>query len=126
MRCLLDTHVLLWWIEDNPKLKKRLRAIITDPDTEVAVSAATIWEAATKRALGKLRFETAVLLDSLDRGGILVLPITAEHALAAGDLPRHHDDPFDRMLVAQAIAEGFTLITSDSWLGSYQIALVRA
>jgi PIN domain nuclease of toxin-antitoxin system len=126
MRCLLDTHVLLWWIEDNPKLKKRLRAIITDPDTEVAVSAATIWEAAIKRALGKLRFETAVLLDSLDRGGILVLPITAEHALAAGDLPRHHDDPFDRMLVAQAIAEGFTLITSDSWLGSYQIALVRA
>lgn len=126
MRCLLDTHVLLWWIEDNPKLKERLRAIITDPDTEVAVSAATIWEAAIKRALGKLRFETAVLLDSLDRGGILVLPITAEHALAAGDLPRHHDDPFDRMLVAQAIAEGFTLITSDSWLGSYQIALVRA
>ncbi len=126
MRCLLDTHVLLWWIEDNPKLKKRLRAIIADPDTEVAVSAATIWEAAIKRALGKLRFETAVLLDSLDRGGIPVLPITAEHALAAGDLPRHHDDPFDRMLVAQAIAEGFTLITSDSWLGSYQVALVRA
>ena len=126
MRCLLDTHVLLWWIEDNPKLKKRLRAIIADPNTEIAVSAATIWEAAIKRALGKLRFETAVLLDSLDRGGIRVLPITAEHALAAGDLPRHHDDPFDRMLVAQAIAEGFTLITSDRWLGSYHVALVRA
>ncbi len=126
MRCLLDTHVLLWWIEDNPKLKKRVRAIITDPDNEAVVSAATLWEAAIKRALGKLRFETPVLLDSLHQGGIRILPITAEHALAAGDLPRHHDDPFDRMLVAQAIAEGFTLITSDPWLQSYQVAVVQA
>ncbi len=126
MRCLLDTHVLLWWIEDDPKLRPRVRAIITDPDNEIVVSAATIWEAAIKRALGKLRFETPVLLDTLGRGGIRVLPITAEHALAAGDLPRHHDDPFDRMLVAQAIAEGFTLITGDPWLRSYRVALVRA
>jgi PIN domain nuclease of toxin-antitoxin system len=126
VRCLLDTHVLLWWIEDNPKLKKRVRAIITDPDNEAVVSAATLWEAAIKRALGKLRFETPVLLDSLHQGGIRILPITAEHALAAGDLPRHHDDPFGRMLVAQAIAEGFTLITSDPWLQSYQVAVVRA
>jgi PIN domain nuclease of toxin-antitoxin system len=126
VRCLLDTHVLLWWIEDNPKLKKRVRAIITDPDNEAVVSAATLWEAAIKRALGKLRFETPVLLDSLHQGGIRILPITAEHALAAGDLPRHHDDPFGRMLVAQAIAEGFTLITSDPWLQSYQVAVVQA
>ena len=126
MRCLLDTHVLLWWIEDDPKLRARVRAIIIDPANEIVVSAATLWEAAIKRALGKLRFETPILLDSLDRGGIRVLPITAEHALAAGDLPRHHDDPFDRMLVAQAIAEGFTLVTSDPWLRAYQVALVRA
>jgi PIN domain nuclease of toxin-antitoxin system len=126
VRCLLDTHVLLWWIEDDSKLKKRLRAIIADPANEIAVSAATLWEAAIKRALGKLRFETPVLLDSLNRGGIRVLPIVADHALAAGDLPRHHDDPFDRMLVAQAIAEGFTLITSDPWLRAYQVAIIRA
>ena len=126
MRCLLDTHVLLWWIEDDPKLRTRVRAIITDPANEIVVSAATLWEAAIKRALGKLRFETPVLLDSLGRGGVGILPITAEHALAAGDLPRHHDDPFDRMLVAQAIAEGFTLVTSDPWLRAYQVALVRA
>jgi PIN domain nuclease of toxin-antitoxin system len=70
VRCLLDTHVLLWWIEDDSKLKKRLRAIIADPANEIAVSAATLWEAAIKRVLGKLRFETSVLLDSLNRGGV--------------------------------------------------------
>jgi len=87
---------------------------------------ASIWEAAIKRAVGKLRFETMTLLDALSRGGIRVLPITAEHALAAGDLPRHHDDPFDRMLVAQAVAEGLTLITRDSRLRSYEVAIVEA
>ena len=126
MRCLLDTHVLLWWVEDNPKLAEAPRAIITNPGTEVVVSAATIWEAAIKRTLGKLRFDTPVLLDTLRRGDMRVLPITAEHALAAGDLPRHHDDPFDRMLVAQANAEGCTLMTSDTWLRSYAVAIFEA
>ena len=99
-----------------PGSSRTLRALIADPANEIVVSAATLWEAAIKRALGKLRFETPVLLDALSRGGIGVLSITAEHALAAGDLPRHHDDPFDRMLVAQAIAEGLTLISRDAWL----------
>ena len=126
MKCLLDTHVLLWWIEDDPRLRAQPRAAIIDPDNDVVVSAATIWEAAIKRALGKLRFETPVLLDTLSRGGIRVLPITAEHAPTAGDLPRHHDDPFDRMLVAQAIAEGLTVITRDAWFRSYQVAIIRA
>ena len=66
-----------------------------------------------------------MLLDTLRRGGMRVLPITAEHALAAGDLPRHHDDPFDRMLVAQAMAEGCTLVTSDRWLRSYSVTLLE-
>ena len=125
MRCLLDTHVLLWWIEDHPRLSTRARALITDPANEIVVSAATIWEAAIKRALGKLRFETPVLLESLDRGRIGVLSITAEHALAAGDLPRHHADPFDRMLVAQAIAERMTLISGDQQLRSYAVGLIE-
>ena len=126
MKYLLDTHILLWWLEDDPRLRARLRTTIADPDNDVVISAATIWEAAIKRALGKLRFETSVLFDTLSRGSIRVLPITADHALAAGDLPRHHDDPFDRMLVAQAIAEGMTLISRDMWLRSYQVALLRA
>ena len=126
MRYLLDTHVLLWWIRDDPKLRADTRRTVTDPDHDIVVSAASIWEAAIKRAVGKLRFETAVLLDTLRRGGLRVLPITAEHALAAGDLPRHHDDPFDRMLVAQAMAEGLTLITRDARLRAYQVATIQA
>jgi PIN domain nuclease of toxin-antitoxin system len=126
VRYLLDTHVLLWWIADDPKLRTDTRATITDPSYEVAVSVASIWEAAIKRAVGKLRFETPVLLDTLNRGGIRVLSITAEHALAAGDLPRHHHDPFDRMLVAQALAEGLTLISRDARLRSYEVAIVEA
>jgi PIN domain nuclease of toxin-antitoxin system len=126
VKCLLDTHILLWWIEDDPKLRADLRATIADPANEALVSAATLWEAAIKRALGKIRFETPVLLAALDQGGIDVLPITADHALAAGDLPRHHDDPFDRMLVAQAIARGVTLITRDSWLRAYPVAVIEA
>jgi PIN domain nuclease of toxin-antitoxin system len=126
VRYLLDTHVLLWWIADDPKLRADTRATITDPSYEVAVSVASIWEAAIKRAVGKLRFETPVLLDTLNRGGIRVLSITAEHALAAGDLPRHHHDPFDRMLVAQALTEGLTLISRDARLRSYEVAIVEA
>jgi PIN domain nuclease of toxin-antitoxin system len=126
MRYLLDTHILLWWVEDDPRLKEPARTTISNPDHEVVVSAASIWEAAIKRALGKLRFETPRLLEALTRGAIDVLPISAEHALTAGDLPRHHDDPFDRMLVAQARAEDLTLITRDARLRAYEVAIIEA
>jgi len=123
---LLDTHILLWWVEDDPRVRADTRAKIADPSHEVVVSVASLWEAAIKRAVGKLRFETTTLLDALSRGGMRVLPITAEHALAAGDLPRHHDDPFDRMLVAQARAEGLTLISRDARLRSYDVVILEA
>jgi PIN domain nuclease of toxin-antitoxin system len=126
VRYLLDTHVLLWWIADDPKLRADTRKTVTDSDHDIVVSTASIWEAAIKRAVGKLQFETPVLLDTLRRGSLRVLPITTEHALAAGDLPRHHDDPFDRMLVAQALAEGLTLITRDARLRAYQVAIIEA
>jgi PIN domain nuclease of toxin-antitoxin system len=126
MRYLLDTHVLLWWVDDDPKLRPEIRTTVADPDHDIVVSAASIWEAAIKRAVGKLRFETPVLMDTLRYGGLRVLPITAEHALTAGDLPRHHDDPFDRMLVAQAMTERLTLVTSDGRLRDYQVAIIEA
>jgi PIN domain nuclease of toxin-antitoxin system len=123
---LLDTHILLWWIAEDPKLRADIRETISDPRHDVAVSVASIWEAAIKRALGKLQFETPILLDTLSRGGTRVVSITAEHALAAGDLPRHHEDPFDRMLVAQALTEGLTLVTRDARLRAYQVAIIEA
>jgi PIN domain nuclease of toxin-antitoxin system len=122
---LLDTRVLLCWLEDAG-LPGHVRELITNPDHDIVVSAASLWEAAIKRAMGKLRFDTPALLQALRRSRVRVLPITAEHALAAGDLPRHHDDPFDRMLVAQAAAQGLSLVTHDRRLQQYGIGIVDA
>ena len=126
MSYLLDTHALLWWLEDSPTLHADARAVIEAPGNDVAVSAASMWEASIKRAVGKLNFETERLLDALAQSNIRLLSITARDALAAGDLPRHHDDPFDRMLVAQAIARQLTIVTRDPWIGRYELAIVRA
>jgi PIN domain nuclease of toxin-antitoxin system len=123
---LLDTHVLLWWLQDAPRLEGRVREVIGNPDHDIVVSAASIWEAAIKRAIGKLNFDTPTLLQALRRGNLRILPITADHALAAGDLPRHHEDPFDRMLVAQAANEGLTIITHDRRLQQYGVGIVHA
>ena len=126
MSYLIDTHVLLWWMDDAPHLRRRIRELISNPDHDIVVSAASLWEAAIKRAIGKLRFDTPILLQALHTGRVRILPITAEHALAAGDLPRHHDDPFDRMLVAQASMEGLTIITHDRKLQPYGVGTVHA
>jgi PIN domain nuclease of toxin-antitoxin system len=123
---LLDTHVLLWWMDDAPRLHSGVRDLIMNPDHDIAVSAASIWEAAIKRAIGKLQFDTPALLQALRRDRVRLVPITAEHALAAGDLPRHHDDPFDRMLVAQAAAEGLSIVTHDLRLQQYGVGIVHA
>jgi PIN domain nuclease of toxin-antitoxin system len=122
---LLDTHVLLWWFSRSSRLKESVRAMIADPQTPIFVSAASFWEAAIKRARGRLAFESAALIGAVVASGIGQLPITTEHALAAGDLPRHHEDPFDRMLVAQAIAESLTIISNDARLRLYAVALVE-
>jgi PIN domain nuclease of toxin-antitoxin system len=113
-------------MDDAPHLRRRIRELISNPDHDIVVSAASLWEAAIKRAIGKLRFDTPSLLQALQGGRVRILPITAEHALAAGDLPRHHDDPFDRMLVAQASMEGLTIITHDRRLQPYGVGMVHA
>ncbi len=124
MRLLLDTHVLLWWLADDPALSEQARLLIAN-EPEVFASAASAWEIAIKRALGKLE-SPEDLLAALDEGGIRRLPIEFEHASVAGALPRHHDDPFDRMLVAQAQHEGLTLLTSDARISSYAVAVLPA
>ena len=124
MRLLLDTHVLLWWLADDPALSKQARRLIAD-EPEVLASAASAWEIAIKRALGKLEAPED-LTAALDASGIGQLPIGFEHAAVAGALPRHHDDPFDRMLVAQAQCEGLTLLTSDARIARYAVTVLPA
>jgi PIN domain nuclease of toxin-antitoxin system len=124
MRLLLDTHVLLWWLADDPALSKPARALIAS-EPEVFASAASAWEIAIKRALGKLEAPED-LLPALEAEGIRRLPIDFEHAAVAGTLPRHHDDPFDRMLVAQAQREGLTLLTSDDRISQYAVTVLPA
>ena len=104
-RLLLDTHVLLWALEDSPELGEKARRAVIDPRNEVFVSAINVWEITIKRSLGKLR-GLDNLTTTVEDTGFTQLPITLFHAEQAGNLPMHHRNPFDRMLVAQAQAEG--------------------
>ena len=122
-RLLLDTHVLLWAFEDNPELGPGAREAIADPGNEVFVSAATVWEIAIKRSLGKVEFPGNVSA-AVEAAGFAELAVTFFHAEQAGDLPPHHRDPFDRMLVAQAQAEGLVLVTNDAAIPRYGIRTV--
>lgn len=125
--CLLDTHALLWWLADDPRLPAVARTAISSPSNEVFVSAASIWEAGIKQAIGKLTLAADTSLgDIATDEGFTPLPITHEHAVAAAQLPPHHRDPFDRMLVAQATHEGLVLVSGDHALERYGVATVWA
>ena len=126
MNLLLDTHVLLWTLNDDPTLSPLARAAITDGRNVVFVSAATAWEITIKKALGKLRAPTGDYLHELHRHRFTPLDITTEHALAVENLPPHHADPFDRMLVAQAQVEKLTLVTRDERLRDYAVPIIQA
>jgi PIN domain nuclease of toxin-antitoxin system len=97
---------------------------MSDPDNLIYVSVASIWEAAIKRKLRKLEFEDESLFQELSKDDWQVLPITVQHALVAGGLPPYHQDPFDRMLVAQALQEGLTLVTHDNQLKYYEVPMI--
>lgn len=125
MICLLDTHTLLWWIDDPNLLSGPARAAIADPSNDIVVSAVTCWEIAIKRGLGKLT--APVDLVALSRQcGFRELPITIEHALVTESLPLHHRDPFDRLLIAQAIVETATVITRDPNFVTYGVPTILA
>ena len=124
-RLLLDTHALLWWLGSDARLGAQARAIVTDARNEVFVSAASTWEIAIKRSLGKLSAPGG--LDAIiGEEGFSPLPISLFHGQQAGSLPPLHRDPFDRMLVAQAQAEGLELLTVDARLAGYGIRLIDA
>ena len=124
MNLLLDTHVLLWWLGDHPSLSPRAREVIEDGENLVFVSAATVWEIRIKQTLRKLAIPPD-FKSVLESQPFLFLDITADHAHAVGELPLHHRDPFDRMLVAQAKTERLTLVTHDLRFKSYDVSLIN-
>lgn len=125
MRLLLDSHALLWWLNDDTRLSLEARRAIADPESSVFVSAATVWEIAIKINAGKLR-TPGPFDEALEASRFQTLPITARHALVAGQLPKVHGDPFDRMLIAQAQTESLTLVTRDRAIQEYGITFLPA
>lgn len=125
MNLLLDTHVLLWWLDDNPGLSRRARTVIADGNNLVFVSAGVIWEIQINHALGKLKIPKNFRI-VLDQQGFELLDITVEHAYAVGKLPLYHRDPFDRILVAQAKLENMILVSRDKRIKKYKIPLINA
>jgi PIN domain nuclease of toxin-antitoxin system len=119
MRLLLDTHVLLWWLMADRRLPKGVAKALAAPETDVAVSAATLWEIVIKHSLGRIDVDLDELLSSIASDGFTELPVQFRHTLKLQSLPRHHDDPFDRILIAQSVAEGRRLVTTDKSILSY-------
>ena len=125
MNLLLYTHAFLWWCQDHRRMRgSRAAGAIADPSNVVHVSAASAWEIAIKESIGRLVTPEPVE-SAVARSGFLPLPIDFRHARAAGRLPRHHRDPFDRMLVAQALVENLVLVTHDTRLRRYGAELLR-
>lgn len=124
-RLLLDTHALLWWLGDAPKLAEGARAAIANPRNDVFVSAVSGWEISAKRAKGRITApeNLAALIEQEDFDH---LPLTFQHAELAGGLPPHHRDPIDRMLIAQAQAEGLTIVTRDASIPLYGVRTMAA
>ena len=118
MHLLLDTHVLLWWFSADPHLSKKAISLITEAE-EVYVSSASIWEASIKKRLGKLDVDLSLITTSLEKEGFIELPVRICHTLQTLSLPEIHRDPFDRILIAQAISEPLRLVTADGTLQKY-------
>ena len=127
MRVLLDTHAFLWWISDDSRLSDRAKEIIGDGSNELYFSAASGWEISIKAGLGRLEVPEDLepfIADQLSRNAIQALPIYLRHALHTRTLPDHHRDPFDRILVSQAVLEELPLLSADPLVSSYPVEVV--
>ena len=127
MRALLDTHTFLWWITDRPQLSARVREIIGDGGNELFLSAASGWEIAIKAQLGKLELPDDLgrfIIEQLALNAFTSLPIQMDHALRVYTLPRHHRDPFDRILVAQCQLENMPILSADPQIAQYPVKVL--
>jgi len=127
MRLLLDTHAFLWWVDGGERLSKRARAAIANPKHECLVSLVSCWEIAVKLSLGKLRLATPFqrfLPEQLAANGFAPLPIDLRHVARVADLPFHHRDPFDRLLIAQALEEDLAIVSADAVFRKYGVKRV--
>jgi PIN domain nuclease of toxin-antitoxin system len=118
VRLLLDTHVVLWWFGGDKRISKSLRELLRTHDHDIVISAATFWEIAIKQARGHVTLELPEL-EAAMKQQFVELPVRAFHTMPLRFLPFHHRDPFDRLLIAQSIAEGRQLVTSDRWILAY-------
>ena len=120
---LLDTHAFIWWLENSKQLSPHARGLIANPNANVYVSHASLWEIAIKQSIGRLEFPVELLDSLLDDNGFELLTIKTAHIIQSSTLPLHHRDPFDRLLIAQAQIESFGLISKDSHFPDYDIDL---
>ncbi|WOE74474.1 type II toxin-antitoxin system VapC family toxin [Alterisphingorhabdus coralli] len=123
---LLDSHILLWWLEDSPRLKPRVRAAIADPASEAFVSFASVWEIAIKHQIGKLGISSDAIMQLLDDQRFTLLPFNAEDCARVEAMPWHHGDPFDHMIIAQAMGVDAVIVTADSVFARYDIRCLPA
>lgn len=128
MRLLLDTHVFIWWADDPEKLSPAALAALEDEANELLLSVASVWEMQIKIQLGKLKLSLPLkelIKNQQETNNLTVSPVALPHVLALEALPFHHKDPFDRLLIAQSIEEGLTLVTADSQFSAYSVKLLQ-
>ncbi len=126
MRLLLDSHAFVWWVADDPRLSRRARDVIADGATDVFVSAVSVWELVVKAGLGRVEMPDSArfIPAQLSANRFEALPLHLQHALALGQLPTIHRDPFDRMLVAQAIVERMSIVSADRAIAGYPVDVI--
>ena len=123
MKLLLDTHAFIWFVEDDENLPERVRLRIEDIENDIFVSIVSLWEIAIKTSLGKLEITIDILsmIEKIEQNGFSILPIFPEHTLCVSELPFHHRDPFDRMLIAQTITEKIKIVSKDAAFDDYGV-----
>jgi PIN domain nuclease of toxin-antitoxin system len=119
VRILLDTHIFVWWLENDRKFPKAADPLILDHANEIYFSAGSVWKIVIKASLGQIQVDPALVVAAIPKSGFQELPVTSRHAIEVGTLPNHHRDPFDRLLVAQSRIEPMHLLTHDRQLAAY-------